>query len=83
VVVLYWKVAWYNAVTAAACVDTRALLARGSTILYRLHDESRLTMTQEDWIIQLERALQSQSPPRGMRRLLAYGRAWLGRLTFR
>jgi hypothetical protein len=48
VVVLYWKLALVNAVTAADDVDTRAWLERGLAILYRPHDESRLTRAQED-----------------------------------
>jgi hypothetical protein len=57
VVVSYWKLAQSNADIAVDQVDRRALLERGLAILHRLHDESRLTSTQEDWIIQFERAL--------------------------
>ena len=64
-------------------VDTRTLLKQGLAILYRLRDEAHLTRTQEDWIIQFERALQVPPPPRGIGRLLAYGRAWLHGLISR
>jgi len=83
VVVSYWKLRQGNAVTAADHLDPRALLEQALAILHRLHDQSRLTRTQEDWIIQFERALQVPPPPRVMRRLLSYGRAWLHRLISR
>jgi tetratricopeptide (TPR) repeat protein len=83
VVVSYWKLAQSNADIAVDQVDRRALLERGLAILHRLHDESRLTSTQEDWIIQFERALRVPLPPRGMKRLLSYGRAWLQGLISR
>ena len=83
VVVSCWKLAQSNADIAEDQIDRRALLERGLAILHGLHDESRLTRTQEDWIIQFERALQVPPPPRGMRRLLSYGRAWLHRLISR
>jgi len=83
VVVSCWKLAQSIAEIAEDEIDRRALLERGLAILHRLHDESRLTRTQEDWIIQFERALQVPPPLRGMRRLLSYGRAWLDRLISR
>lgn len=82
-VVSYWKLGQGNTVIAADHVDTRALLERGLAILYRLRGESHLTRPQEDWIIQFERALQVPPPPRGIGRLVAYGRAWLHRLISR
>jgi tetratricopeptide (TPR) repeat protein len=83
VVVSCWKLAQSIAEIAEDEIDKRALLERGLAILHRLHDESRLTRTQEDWIIQFERALQVPPTPRGTRRLLSYGRAWLDRLISR
>ena len=54
VVISYWKLAQNDAMGAEDHVDTRALLERGLTILYRLRDGSRLTSTEEDWIMQLK-----------------------------
>jgi hypothetical protein len=58
VVVSYWKLGQGNALGAEDHFDTCALLEQGQASLYRLRGESHLTGTQEDWIMQFERALQ-------------------------
>jgi tetratricopeptide (TPR) repeat protein len=57
-VVSYWKLAQILGGLAETNAEARALLEQGLAILYRLRDEARLNVEQEQWIELFEHALE-------------------------